>query len=980
MSLNICFTIDATGSMGTTLTALKDVFSQLCPILPLFIKSNFHLVIYRDFDSREEDIYQYHGPFEAKDMLNMAKIITNTQAKDGGDEEECQKFAFWRLLDDVPSENLVIFHFTDAPPHSFPYPVNKGNNNHGKEGYHLRINDMNPNWIQLCKTFQEKKIPVYTIGQVKQNSFNYYSLLAEYTGAEMILLKNTTVQTILKTTIIVFARAFGYDECNLKNLASLVRIADPNNLQLILTEDSLQFRNLKTIQIEFNDENQYIEVRQAFTNQIGRTILEERYKSDPEYQEICYKTFIDMITDGHILALTYNPLLGCLYRQMCRKSKVAEMENKREALNKIISDRMNKLKNQDQTLYKEVATWIEESYNRIEEINELIISIEGPIIPFLSLQTVKRFTKKDLTLACKIPMPQNLRMLGELISSIVVIDKKPKTMPEVFVPLSLEDDLLFSMLSHLMCPGVKLDVKPSIVVALVTINSGNAYLEKRALEYLRKSCGKWFNKEDSEWYLFGIIKMLLRLENNYNGIITSEEKSYFESLFLISTLKFNNPLLSAKRKFVLEPIKGMKYPDHKANCLKCNQFRSISIMTPNGCGICVGDDSLENNPGLELEDDDEKKSYLYDCVICGGRYAVRNIEGLKTRPKCHYCRQMPPLAIDQIPKIHCSICDIKMIIPEANKFNSDNFMCAVCVENNGEERIETIDIRLHDLLEQNAGLASFLIGYDIDLKLLIGRESLFSLRNKYTKVEYLSKFQFPMIFNNRPILNSDEILTRILEIVKTGSIDTETCIVCYNDFIHHELYSFCLNKNCKALGCQNCIKNWFSENEPGLPLLQNRTICPCCKQTPKKGLAFTNSCLKTLLKQNIVLDPDWHYAWCKGCGLVKEYMERQCAGPDPMEIKNFVCEDCMKPGEYKACPFCNIPTVKLAGCDHMECPVNLGGCGIHWCYRCEGPTENIFSSKIAQDVYDHLHEVHGNIWGAGDNDEIEEEEEEEEED
>jgi hypothetical protein len=138
-------------------------------------------------------------------------------------------------------------------------------------------------------------------------------------------------------------------------------------------------------------------------------------------------------------------------------------------------------------------------------------------------------------------------------------------------------------------------------------------------------------------------------------------------------------------------------------------------------------------------------------------------------------------------------------------------------------------------------------------------------------------------------------------------------------------------------------------------------VCPCCKQIPLKGIAFTNGTLKNLIGQKIKYESDWHYAWCKGCGKVKEYMEYQCAGPDPMEINNYICEDCMNPGEHKKCPFCGILTVKYAGCDHMECPKEVGGCGIHWCYRCE---TDVYSSNIEQDVYDHLHDVHGNIWGG----------------
>lgn len=127
-----------------------------------------------------------------------------------------------------------------------------------------------------------------------------------------------------------------------------------------------------------------------------------------------------------------------------------------------------------------------------------------------------------------------------------------------------------------------------------------------------------------------------------------------------------------------------------------------------------------------------------------------------------------------------------------------------------------------------------------------------------------------------------------------------------------------------------------------------------------------NPHVKAIAAQKLTFDSDWHYAWCRSCKKIKEYMERQCAGPDPMEINNFECEDCMKPGEHKACPSCGFATVKMSGCDHLECPTALGGCGTHWCYRCDGP--DVFHSMNSNDVYNHLHDVHGNIYGAADGD------------
>ena len=245
-------------------------------------------------------------------------------------------------------------------------------------------------------------------------------------------------------------------------------------------------------------------------------------------------------------------------------------------------------------------------------------------------------TKKDTVQACKIPMPHHLRKLGELVSGLFVVETRPKIMPEVFLPLSADNKSLFGLLSHLMCPGVKLDLKPSIVLALVTLNSENSILAKRAHEFLQECCGKWFDREASEMHLFGFIKLLLKLESEHGGILTKDEMDYLQPLFKISSLKYNNEEINVVRKFKLIPEHGKWYPDHKAKCPECLEFRSCSVITSSGkCGLCC---SYPPEELAKLMDDDERKSALYDCTNCHSRYAVRNVAGLKVKPKCYYCR------------------------------------------------------------------------------------------------------------------------------------------------------------------------------------------------------------------------------------------------------------------------------------------------------------------------------------------------------
>jgi hypothetical protein len=955
--LNVIFTCDATGSMSSFLTALKEVFGQLLQLFPLLAPdAKFHLMIYRDFDQKGKLLYDYNGPFLAKDVDKMINVIQKTQASGGADGPEAQKYAFGLLLrEETIVGPAVVFHFTDAPPHSFPFP--KGSrDNHGKEGNALRINDLDQDWIPLCQKYKDRGIPFYSIGHYNTSTQSFYTVMADMTGGEVILLNNSSVDTILRSTVITASCALGYEECDLSNLAKIVQL----NTQVPQSEDSNQFRslhnNLKNI--TFGGENDFYTMSSTFTICTRKT-LEARYKTDPDFQIMCFKIFTKLLQSGHILALTYNPLLGCIYRLMNRRSKVVQTETLRTEINQLMSLTIGKLKTTNINAFNQVQKWQEESYNRLEEINEIIMEFEQ-LVPFLSLQVAgPRMTKKDLTQACKIPMPHHLRQLGQLISGLFVVTKKPKMMPEVFLPLSADNKTLFSLLSHLMCPGVKLDFIPSIVIALVTLNSQNTILAPRALEFLRDSCGQWFDKEGSEWYLFGIIKLMLKLEREHGQILTKEEIEHLQPLFKISAIKYNNEEFDCTRKFKLVPEHGKWYADHKAKCPQCKEFRSCTVMSENGvCGLCC---SYSSEELAKFGDPDAKKSALFDCTSCGSRYGVRNVEGLNTKPKCHYCRQ----GIAEIPQVLCKCCDVNIILPEGAEITgqtSDEFMCSICCENGGVERFETIQVRMHDLLKENPKLVPWLINLDIEFDLLVGRFSLFKLREKYEQKDVVSPI-FELLCGGQPLVNLQEIIDRMVDIVKTGSVGKESCLICYDDKIHTELESVCHNKGCKSLACRDCITSWFSENKPGSRVLENRFLCPTCKRVPAGGLAFVNPHIKVLAKLKPVFDLDWHYAWCKSCGKIKEYMERQCVGPDPMEIHNFQCEECMHPGINKSCPNCGILTVKESGCDKLTCSL----CHKYWCYRCE--EGDVFQSDIGQDVYEHLYAVHGDIYGGAEDDE-----------
>ncbi len=361
-SPNVVFLIDATGSMGSTLEALKSgVFPQLFPVVPLYAPgSRFLLCIYRDFDQTGEDILLCRGPFVAADSKAMIQIIGRTPPAGGGDCSEAQKYALNMLMkEESLYGQTIIFHFTDAPPHSFPFPE-KGNigDNHFKEGQELDNKGLEKDWIPLCKQLVEHNMSMYTIGAIGLDSQKYYCCAADITGGDVILLKNTSAENILKTTIAVMTRALGYDKCDLTGLASLVRLDG----EVPATENCPAFQNLKVTSLEFSKE--HIPEIRTMSDVCDREKIENKYTSDKSFQMLCFDLFMFLIQEGQILALSYNPLLGFLYKLMTQESGDIQVEAFRKGLNKLIDETMNNLKVSKPQIHSVMSKWINDNQNQ----------------------------------------------------------------------------------------------------------------------------------------------------------------------------------------------------------------------------------------------------------------------------------------------------------------------------------------------------------------------------------------------------------------------------------------------------------------------------------------------------------------------------------------------------------------------------------------------------------------------------------------
>jgi hypothetical protein len=931
--LTVIFLVDATGSMSSSLDALHRAADEVFPILALLCPSaQTYFIKYRDFDlNSDAEIYSCHGPYTAHQTTDLVTVVKNTRAMGGGDGPEAQKYALHRMMGDLSfiSGKKVVFHFTDAPPHSLPY---QNRDNSGKEAYTMRVNGFEPDWIRIGQELFRQNYSIYTLGVLNSDAKEYYSVLSAILNTNTVVLEKSDPLSITRAFSQVFAGALGYSDCHFNDLGYLVELGST-----LPTNEPLG----QVTVVKVDNQGRDYDILNSIGDYLSAKRLETEYKHSAEFRLLCHQTFVSLIKTGHLMAISYNPILGALYRLMCRRSSDVDADARRSELSALMSTTASKLSPSDRELYDR---WQEDSYNRSEEIRELTLNAPT-MVPFLYLQVAgRRLTKKEIVTGATRPMPQNLADLTSLVTNIVMITERPKVMPEVFVPLSFSNKELFSLLSHLMCPGTVLDFRPSVVMALISLHTGHPVLARRAREYLLESRGKWFNREEPEYFLFGFIKMVVQ----YPEILLPEEYDFLVQFKKLGSVMYNNPELEVHQIYRPDPEVGVQYPDHKIKCPTCNQFRSLSVTpTAEKCGLCCSYPNSES-----MTDEEEHKSYIYTCSVCKGLYAIQN-RLIYSAPKCHYCRQ----GLGEVPHVTCELCDSKLIIPN-NKLKDryhvgSSYLCCFC---SGEERRETTTlVRFHDILAENPWITTKLLGckFDPNAKLSLYKLSKIIVCSSETVSEQ------PLQVNGRKVLNEAEIMMRITELCTLGNVQLETCNICFDDFLHSNLESMC--RKCNARACKGCLKNWYGTNTPGLQFLHRRMNCPCCDTVPHlKVLKEYNKDLYTARCSNDITpySLEWHYAWCLECKKVKEYMARECAGPDPFEIQNYICEDCRSPGHIKGCPKCGVLTQKSSGCDHMECPY----CKIHWCYRC--PKGEAFISEHSKEVYDHLNDVHGNIWGA----------------
>lgn len=954
--VDLIIVTDGTGSMGSFLSSLSDSLKQIIQIMDITnIFRRIAVMVYRDYS--EDNVIETSNWVDKFDLI--FSFVDDLYPDGGGDQPEAAKTAAHRLLQMVSTDtHTIVLWYTDEAPHYHTYR----SSNYYKEEQELKSQGNTFDWVEICKQLSGKNITIYPITNSSLFAISsFYVLLSTMTGGQTIYLRKVESKVITKVTIKLLLGLMGHDYQLSEDEALLLAYQDFDS-SVILNE--IDHGNYLPSKYDFPGRNMpmtpiCLKPHPALKSDLKHLI--DLFKNDTNYQNKIYVLFESLLREDCILSLTYNNIFAIFWRLICRNYQ----DPRREKLKTQLGDTLKRLSDKNEDDHKIVSEWISNSYNQTEEANEIIVNKAKSKVPAFVLETTKYYLPQEILEISRSSNSYAFSIVVDLMSHLRIIDKEeelPKTLDDVdnkgrqlpikYIPLSLPDRYLFSILPHLMAPGCIFSLRPSVIIAAIAYMVNHVVLKERAERYLVSVKGKWFDVSYPENYTRGFINLMLQVPK----FLTEPELEFFQLYQKVSGLSINGDT-ELDVQIIAVPRKTIYY-DYKKKCEYCYDMRSFTLMTRDRlgklkCGLCWSDPSY-----LRSEPLDDNRSYYVECATCLRRYAVVNIDLLNVTPKCHGCRKDTIL-----PSVKCIKCRMKYVDP-ANLYN-DYFTCAQC--RNGEMVLDNLKIPLREIYLENSSVIIPYLGFKINSDVgIFGKLSLYSLRDHIKKVPQLN---IPNIISltikKKEIVNSIDVLTQIINWIQSGTSEKVSCMFCFNEFFRSSIHTVCGRKACKSVACSSCLRTWYGRNKVGDLLHINALTCPFCKQCPSYAVLSTyNRQVCAMIQANKNFDLDWWYAWCLSCFKPQKVVEKECSTDPPQLDEKFICDECqnlVSITDSKKCPNinCQITIIKDGGCNHINCTA----CKKHFCWICAD-----VAYDTPEETYNHLYKTHGGAFGVGDDD------------
>ena len=956
----IIFLIDTTASMRTFCEAMPSTLIQCINTIKLLfpnviikfykytdyclIKNNESVVISCESDSNNK-------------LINFAKNLNVSPI--GNDSPEAVKTALNIIINDLKNNSLsnrtLILHYTDAGYHT---NNQTGSGKHNLAAEKEALKEFNPGFdaCDIVRSLDNLGITVITFMPPIKDFSNKIRIMAYKTMitlGNVVYLPNTYITTITEHTMGVLLQMMGQP-------FEKINIFPRLNISKFESEISDEFRiNVGKIELKCNFQN--IDIHPAFYVKNIKDI-EKQFFQNENFRNEVYESFSELFNRNLIDCLLYNSVLGRLWRALCRRRE----DPRSQELCNTITQCMHSLPTSQQENLKK---FIEDSFNQEDEIYRIIfntnyddeISTFDPLIEgFFVIDRISNLpTSKDIKSLLNAPIPEALSKVQHFLSGLQFVRQGPLPFngkKPIYIPLGIKNKDFFSILMHLIHPGLLLSLRPAAIVAILAYLSGHPILKPKAEKFLNDIKGKHIPPiEKYKDYPIILDHNLVKLIIKVTQFLTDDEKKLYEYLNKIIRLKEAKKLLISIDTSYSPNLK-IKSLDHRNLCFGCNYYRSDTLMKDDLCGLCIVGTEKDIIPDCDNSLD---HSFLVECRSCTAIYSVVNLSQLNISPKCHYCRNQ------QDPEIvQCIKCKNKFCCP-TEKLRKDQYTCKRC-QVKPSESIEISKIKLIDLIDSNPELINY-----FHLKnhtAIFNSSSLFNLWENYGNLEQntLIPYEKLIMYNKKQINdNLDNFIIKLTSSVFNSSL-LQTCSMCYEEMPLSNLQSPC--GQCENLTCTTCLKHWYGNANPGKLYVPASGLCAFCKRVPKASCIKLYNKLASRLqgRKNQNYLHNMYYAWCIRCQKIKELAPKECSEDAP-NISNFECEECKLAittldeisldQATKKCPSCSVKTFRISGCWHMSCPKP---CNAHWCWKCG---ENFTYSTI----YDHMNKEHGSI-GIGDYD------------
>ncbi|KAL4484491.1 hypothetical protein ABPG74_019668 [Tetrahymena malaccensis] len=162
--VDICFTIDTTGSMGWVMSQVSQTVTQIVKKFEGKADIKYSIVSYRDHPP-EDDTYVYQIDSQLTDKVTILKVLSSMSANGGGDDPEAVMDGLFRTITEInwrENSQKFIFHICDSPPHGKQFGTESKNPAWTEKGCPCGVNEYN-----IALLLNQKKIFYYL---VKTNS------------------------------------------------------------------------------------------------------------------------------------------------------------------------------------------------------------------------------------------------------------------------------------------------------------------------------------------------------------------------------------------------------------------------------------------------------------------------------------------------------------------------------------------------------------------------------------------------------------------------------------------------------------------------------------------------------------------------------------------------------------------------------------------------------------------------------------------